>query len=149
MKKITVISFLFALFTACHSTKPVMKESPVANNYQEIKGFFSDKSKEPQLDKYPMYPDGIKGIMYDIGRNFNYPPAARKKKAQGKVIVKFLINEKGEVAKAEVLKSEAEILNDEAIRLVMNLRKFRPGYKDGKPVKVSFNIPIVFQLDDD
>ena len=38
------------------------------------------------------------------------------------------------------------LFNKEAIRVVKSLPDFKPGKKDGKPVKVAMEIPIMFKL---
>ena len=75
--------------------------------------FFSDK-----LDKSPMYPNGVNGILRHISENYRYPEEAIRKAIEGKVYVTFLINPDGWIENVELIKSPNEIVNDEAIRVV-------------------------------
>ena len=75
-----------------------------------------------------------------------YPPKSIADNAQGRVLVSFTITETGDVADVKVLRSANEDLDAEAVRIVSQSPKWTPGTKDGKPVSVQYNIPIVFKL---
>ncbi len=79
-----------------------------------------------------------------LQQNINYPDEARKNSIIGKVFVKAYINENGEVIKTEIVKGLGFGCDEEAIWVVKNTR-FRPGKKNGKPVKVQMVIPITFR----
>jgi TonB family protein len=73
-----------------------------------------------------------------------YPELARKSFCTGKVILKLLIDRQGNVEKLKILEGNP-LLNDAALKAGRSC-KFRPGEKDGIPVKVWTYIPIVFRL---
>jgi len=75
-----------------------------------------------------------------------YPDEARKKKIQGKVVVKILVSETGDVESAEVVSGDP-ILGKSAVDAVKKW-KFKPFIKNGKPVKVSTKLPIDFTFSD-
>lgn len=82
-----------------------------------------------------------------IKLNFRYPSIAKKKKIQGKVIVKFIINEEGNVINIEAKAPKGcELLEEEAERIIKLLPKFKPGEQRGEPVSVSYAQPIVFKI---
>ncbi|CAL2074901.1 energy transducer TonB [Tenacibaculum sp. 190524A02b] len=82
-----------------------------------------------------------------IQRNFNYPAGAVEKNIQGKVWVTFIINKNGEVVNIETKgPSNGFLLEQEAVKMVMKLPKFIPGYKDGNKVNVKYSFPINFKL---
>lgn len=76
-----------------------------------------------------------------------YPEAAKEAGEQGRVLVQFTVNTDGSMSDATVLRSASPELDAEALRVVNSCtQKWTPGMQDGKPVPVSFSIPIVFQL---
>ncbi|MDE6311074.1 MAG: energy transducer TonB [Muribaculaceae bacterium] len=98
------------------------------------------------IDKEPGFPGGINGLMHFLGENMVYPSACAKKNIQGKVIVKFTIFEDGKVGDIEVEQSVHPLLDAEAIRVVSLLPNFTPGEYEGKPVAITYYLPITFKL---
>lgn len=75
-----------------------------------------------------------------------YPEPAMKKKISGTVWLNVLVDEKGIVKSARVLKSDAEELNDAAIQTAKKY-SFIPGTYHKKPIPVWVTIPIQFRLE--
>lgn len=101
------------------------------------------------VEKMPEYNGGPNEMMKFIQKNINYPLLAKEKGMSGKVYLKFIINELGGIDSVSVLKSTGyKILDDEAIRLIKSMPKWKPGTQNEKPVPVFFNLPINFQLSD-
>ena len=99
------------------------------------------------VDKMPEYPGGELKMIMDIAMNLRYPSEAIKKKIEGRVLVQFVIDERGETRDVRVINSPNPILNDEAIRVVKSLPKnFKPGIIRGNPAKVRYTIPINFRI---
>jgi TonB family protein len=94
----------------------------------------------------PQYPGGDERLLSDISNSLNYPFQSAKQGIQGKVIVKFVVDEKGSTSNTSILVGVNPELNDEAMRVVKNLRKFIPASRDGEPVAVFYMIPINFRL---
>jgi len=116
-------------------------------NYQEVKYFAIGYESEPQIEKYPMYPNGLNGLMADVGKRIKYPETERLKEIEGKVIVKYVIEKDGTLSNISIEKSVSEALDNEAIRVVKSLKKWYPGFVDGKPVRVEFSQPFDFKLE--
>jgi len=97
-------------------------------------------------DKIPILPGNEEALFDYIGRNLHYPDSAKLNGIQGKVVVKFLVTNKGDVTGHEVIMSVNPELDAEAMRVIKTLTRFEPGYKDGKAVTVFYEIPISFVL---
>ena len=63
---------------------------------------------------------------------------------RGKVLVKFVVDEKGKVVNPEIVDTFNITLNDAIIDRVMAI-KFKPAKQNGRPIPVSYQLPIVFQ----
>ena len=100
------------------------------------------------VDEMPkLLPDMETGLqaMQDSTR---YPEAAKAAGAEGRVFVRFVVDEEGNVTESEVVKGAHEALDAEAVRVVQTLR-FEPGEQRGEPVKVAMTMPFTFKLPDD
>lgn len=74
-----------------------------------------------------------------------YSEEARKAKYQGTVLLAIVVDEDGRTRNIRVVRSLGMGLDEKAIEAVSKWR-FRPGYKDGKPVPVQANVEVNFRL---
>ena len=81
-----------------------------------------------------------------LAKNTKYPEAALKRKAEGKVFVQFVIEKDGRVTNVKVLRPVDPDLDREAVRVVSSMPRWKPGRQDGKLKRVSYTVPINFQL---
>lgn len=96
----------------------------------------------------PEYPGGSKGLNRYLSDNLKYPDVARDNGITGIVTVSFIINEDGTVSNAKVERSIGGGCDQEALRIVSEMRKWKPAKQGGVPVAVYMRLPIVFQLQD-
>ena len=98
------------------------------------------------VEEMPEYPGGQLALRKLIAQTIRYPVYAQENGIQGKVFVSFIIKEDGSIANITIAKSVHPILDAEAIRVVRQLPKWKPGKQKGKPVRVSYTVPIGFVL---
>jgi TonB family protein len=99
------------------------------------------------VEQRPVYPGGDAALLKFIAENTIYPEQAKQNKIQGKVYVKFVIDTVGHVTNVEIAKGVEPSLDQEAVRVIKLLPQWTPGKQRGKPVSVSYIIPINFYLD--
>ncbi len=99
-----------------------------------------------QLEQKPEFPDGNAGLGKYLSENIKYPKKALKKNITGKVFVQFVIDKTGKVIDVTVPRGVDKSLDKEAVRVVKSMPNWKPGMKDGVPVKVRYTIPINFKL---
>jgi TonB family protein len=85
-------------------------------------------------------------ILALVGRNAVYPKKARQKGIQGNVYVRFIIEKDGYVSNVEVVRSVDPELDAEAVRVIKMLPRMEPAKVNGKPVRITYTIPISFRL---
>ena len=85
-------------------------------------------------------------IGYKIANDIKYPVIAQENGIQGKVYVTFVVGKDGSVSNATIARGVDASLDKEALRVVSTLPKWKPGKQRGKPVNVSYTVPINFQL---
>ncbi|TVQ79698.1 MAG: energy transducer TonB [Flavobacteriales bacterium] len=77
-----------------------------------------------------------------INNNFKFPEISRSMNSQGVIVVNFIIEKDGSISAVRVLRGVDEALDAEAIRVIKKLPKFEPAKQRGRPVRMSFNMPI-------
>lgn len=110
---------------------------PVTPVYNEPKIF---------VEEMPEYPGGIPELMKFISENISYPEDAITNNIQGRVILRFVVNTDGSVDRIQILRGIDTSLDNEAVRVVSTLPKFKPGKQQGVPVPVWFSLPVLFRL---
>ena len=81
-----------------------------------------------------------------VHANLVYPETAKKEKVAGRLVLQFVIYPDGKVRDVKVIRGVHPDLDAEAVRVVSSSPDWKPGYVNGKPVKVSYILPIVFSL---
>lgn len=80
-----------------------------------------------------------------IQKHFRYPELAQEMGLEGKVNVMFTITENGDIAEVR-MRGPHESLESESARILSKLPSMRPGRQRGRPVRVTYAIPIIFKL---
>jgi len=89
---------------------------------------------------------GIESFRNYCQTNSKYPIIAQENGISGRVYISFVVDKDGSIANVQVVRGVDPALDKEAIRVVKSSPKWVPGKQRGRPVKVSFTIPILFQL---
>lgn len=98
------------------------------------------------LEDKPEFPGGEAALLKWIAQNTKYPEIAKENGIQGRVFVGFVIDKAGKVTEVKVLRGVDPYLDKEAVRVVGQMPSWSPGKQRGKPVKVSYQVPINFKL---
>lgn len=85
------------------------------------------------------------GGLQSLQREVRYPERALRANIQGRVYVQFIVNERGEVENPVVVRGIGGGCDEEAIRVVTQAR-FTPGMQRGRPVRVQYNLPVIFTI---
>lgn len=98
------------------------------------------------VEVQPEYPGGI-NAMYDfIQKNLKYPESAKNKGIEGRVFIQFVVEKDGSLTSFQVLRGVSDDIDAEAVRVLKMMPKWKPGMKDGKPVRVQFTMPFNFKI---
>lgn len=98
------------------------------------------------VEVMPQYPGGQIAMLKYIMKNIKYPKQIMEEGIQGRVTVSFIVEKDGRVSNVRLLRSVQPSLDKEAIRVVKSMPKWTPGKQNGKPVRVRFNLPVMFKL---
>ncbi|MDR2914221.1 MAG: energy transducer TonB [Tannerella sp.] len=98
------------------------------------------------VEKMPEFPGGEVALLKWISDHVNYPTIAAENGIQGRVACTFVVNADGSVTDVQVVRPVDPNLDKEAIRVLKQLPKFKPGEQRGKPVRVKYSVPVRFRL---
>ena len=84
--------------------------------------------------------------IYDfLAEHISYPETAQEKGTEGTVVVRFVVNKKGQIKDAVIVKDVADGCGEEALRVLNMMGKWKPGEQKGKKVSVQMHLPIKFK----
>ena len=94
----------------------------------------------------PEFPGGMEALYHYLSSNIKYPTQAKQEKIQGTVFVSFVIEKDGSVSNIKVLRDIGGGCGQEAVRVVQQMPKWKPGRQRGQRVRTQYNLPIKFTL---
>lgn len=122
---------------------------------QDTEVDFSDMTTEEEqedapvffiVEEMPEFPGGEQALNKFLHENVQYPVIAQENGIQGRVYVKFVVNTDGSITNVEIARGVDPSLDKEALRVVRDMPKWKPGKQRGKSVRVSYTVPINFVL---
>ena len=98
------------------------------------------------IEEQPAFPGGEVALFKYLGENIKYPVKAREKNIQGTVYVRFTIDKDGSVVDVSIKRGIGGGCDEEALKAVNAMPKWKPGTQQGDPVKVKYTMPVKFGL---
>lgn len=98
------------------------------------------------IEDLPEFPGGKQKLFEYLIENTHYPEIAEKNGVQGRVVVTFMVEKDGCITEAKIAKSVDQSLDEEAIRVVKSMPKWKPGMCNGEPTRVKYTVPITFRF---
>ena len=81
-----------------------------------------------------------------VNQRLVYPEIAKENGVQGRVTLQFTVEKDGSVTKVKVLRGVDPSLDKEAVRVVSQSPKWKPGKQRDRAVPVTYTFPVIFQL---
>ncbi len=110
----------------------------------------ANKTQEEKVSEPFTYVQQMPKADYKVseftGKNIKYPKVAKRKKQEGKVYVKFIVDEQGNITDPAIERSPHESLSKEALRVVRLMPPWKPGKQNGENVRVYIMVPVEFKL---
>ena len=98
------------------------------------------------VEEMPEFPGGSAKLMEYIQKNIKYPMMARESDIQGRVFVSFVVEPDGSISNVGVIRGIGGGCDEEAVRVVNSMPKWKPGKQRGSAVRCSYTVPIIFKL---
>jgi len=106
----------------------------------------SERKVLMMADEMPCFKGGESAMINYISKNIKFPVAAKNARVEGFVIVRFVVDEKGKVGDAKVIRSLHPACDFEALKVISGMPNWIPGKDKGKTVAVYYTVPISFKL---
>jgi protein TonB len=87
---------------------------------------------------------GREGITKYLNDNIAYSVKEKMRELKVRITVTFVVNKDGSISDIKIERGLGAPFDDEAIRVVMNMPKWKPARNNDKPVNWRFRLPIYF-----
>jgi len=137
---------------SCYSDNKNCSDAKIWNYFNENRDKFSfevliDGAKIYDfVHKKAEFPGGNQAMMKWLNENMQYPESAKENGIQGRVFVNFVVHSDGRINYVKIAKGVHPLLDNEAIRLVKAMPRWRAGEYEGVKVSSYFTLPITFVL---
>lgn len=98
------------------------------------------------VEVQPSFPGGLPAFYKWVGANYRYPQMAKEQGVSGAIHVSFVVERDGSLTDIKVLRDLKYGTGEEAVRLLKSSPKWKPGIQNGRPVRVSYSLPIKLNL---
>ena len=134
-----------------HTDSIVDSEKKIIENVAPAQVAVDSSNGEPipfqLVEEKPSFQGGdINQFLKWVRENQIYPEIAKENGIQGRVTVRATINTDGSLTDIMVVRGVDPSLDKEAIRVVSQSPKWKPGKQGGKAVPVTYNFPVTFQI---
>lgn len=113
---------------------------------------FAQESEEEVfvfVETSPEYPGGEDARIKFLAENLIYPMEAKESNIMGTVYATFVIEKDGSISTIKILRGIGGGCDEEVIRVLKKMPKWKPGMQKGKAVRTQFNMPVRFTLSAD
>lgn len=98
------------------------------------------------VEQQPEFPGGMGAFYQFVQKKLKYPSQARRMGIEGKVFVQFVVDKSGNITEVTAVRGIGAGCDEEAVRVIGDSPKWKPGKQRGKSVKVRMILPITFKL---
>ena len=98
------------------------------------------------VEDMPSFPGGEAELFKYLGKSIKYPKMASEADISGIVYMTFVVGKDGSIKDVKVMRGIGAGCDEEAIRAVKNMPKWKPGKQRGRAVEVQYNLPVRFTL---
>lgn len=121
---------------------------PIEEVHVEVK---EEKEEEEEMiytfvEEDASFVGGEEALYAYLNKNLQYPELARESNITGTVVIKFVVEKDGSITKASILREIGGGCGKEALRVVKNMPKWKPGKQGGRAVRSEFTLPVQFEL---
>jgi protein TonB len=156
LRKYGTLCLIATLLVACKDAKcqqqkeTVVKKETIADNKHQC---IVDEHQGPidpesnifiNTEAMPEFPGGEGKLLQFIAENIHLPKCVTSATVKGRSIIEFVVEKDGTVSDFKVVRSLNKECDEEAVRVLKTMPKWKPGKQGGKAVRVSYQIPISF-----
>jgi periplasmic protein TonB len=125
---------------------PAIEDNPTDKVVEAKEEPKVDNSVYEFVEKNPSFPGGEAELLSYLAGNIKYPQFAQESGIKGRVYVQFVVEKDGSVSDVKCVRDIGGGCGKEAERVVRSMPKWSPGEQNGRPVRVKYTLPVLFQL---
>ena len=95
-------------------------------------------------EEMPEFPGGEGKLLQFIAENIQLPKCVTSATVKGRSIIEFVVEKDGTVSDFKVVRSLNKECDEEAVRVLKTMPKWKPGRERGEPVRVKYMVPVQF-----
>ena len=143
------------VFEGMPNWMPAMQRGKAICYPYEVPVFFGHKQEivEQELitvvENMPEYPGGFDAMLDFINGNLEYPQEAKDAEIEGIVFVSFIVEKDGSLSSIKLLRGIGYGCDEAAMDVVRKMPKWKPAIQRGKPVRVQYQLPFNFKLENE
>ncbi|MBK8566640.1 MAG: energy transducer TonB [Saprospiraceae bacterium] len=99
-----------------------------------------------EVDIKPDFPLGEREMFIYMYSRIKYPPLARENGVDGTALIEFIVEKDGTLSHYKIRNCLSHGIGEESLRMAKLFSKFKPGIKNGQPVRVLYVLPVKFKL---
>lgn len=96
------------------------------------------------VEVMPEFPGGQEALQKFLAENLKYPEEGLKSSSSGTVYVSFVVDTNGKIINPKILRGIGKAFDDEVLRVIGLMPKWKPGLQRSIPVRVRVNLPVKF-----
>jgi protein TonB len=113
---------------------------------------------QPEVDKntvldgaeiMPEFPGGIEALKRFLSRNLHMPKDNQDPGTSVRVGVRFVVDQEGMVTGISLMQSGGDEFDEEVIRVIKKMPRWKPGMQHGNKVAVYYHLPVIFEVPDE
>lgn len=97
------------------------------------------------VDENPCFPGGNGAMLDWLSKNIHYPSGCAC--IHGRVVVSFFVEPDGSLSDIELVRKVDPVLDEEVLRVVKAMPKWRPASHNNIPIRAKYTLPIIFRYD--
>lgn len=94
----------------------------------------------------PEFPGGQAAFIRFLSKNLRVPEDSMEPGQKVKIVIRFVVGKEGELSNFQFIQSSGEVFEQEVVRVLKKMPKWKPGMQNGERVRVYFHLPVVFDV---
>ena len=122
------------------------EEGQIFKVVDQMPRFYSEECESLSTEEEKKQCATIECLKY-VYKNVEYPEIARSNNVQGTVVVSFVVETDGSISNARLIRDIGATCGKASLKVIKEMPDWVPGIQNGEPVRVQYNLPIKFQLE--
>ena len=141
-----IVFALLALVSGIAVAAIIHPNGMVRGAIEHVLGIPKDTTVYRVVEVMPSYPGDMEAFYKFLAQQMHYPKEALENGIEGRVVVRFVVEEDGRLTHFEAISSPSPLLSNEAIRIMTQMPRWNPAKRMGRNVRCQYNIPVMFRL---